>query len=379
MSEVVKQLEEKIEKYENILEAALGEKKFAGVVIAGPLKKEKHPDMYRVQGDDGSTNFLIVSNDTQKFKKGDSVLATKGLIVETMPDILELKREPPKFTFIKWEDVGGMKSQIEEIRTSIELPLTHADIYKEFGAKPIKGMLLFGPPGCGKTMIAKAVASAIMKGKNPDMVLFIYIKGAELLSMYVGQTEGRIRRLFDECREHYTKTGNRAILFIDEADGLLPERGSRRSSDVETTIVPTFLAEMDGFEENGPLVILSTNKPNTLDPAVLREGRIDLKIHITYPTREDVTEIFKIHLSKTKIAGKIDEIAEGAMEEIFNHRKKVSGATVEAVVKLATEFAIKRKIKNPSVKTGVILEDISRSIQKIEHHQQQQAVVTEAA
>ena len=140
-------------------------------------------------------------------------------------------------------------------------------------------------------MIAKAIASQIIKASGGDHEAFQYVKGAELLSKWVGEAEARIANMFRKSRDYSKRTGNRAIIFMDEAEAMLGTRGSRKSSDVDTTIVPTFLAEMDGFDENGPFILLATNLPNALDEAVTREGRIDSKIPVMRPDYDDVIEI----------------------------------------------------------------------------------------
>lgn len=252
----------------------------------------------------------------------------------------------------------------------VEMPLLHADLAKSYGIVPSKGMLLYGSPGCGKTLIAKAIASMILDDTSVDPRAFRYIKGAELLSMYVGQTEQAIGELFKSCREYTEETGQQAVIFIDEAEAILPARGSRRSSDVETTIVPTFLSEMDGFDGQNPFILLSTNLPNSIDEAILREGRIDVKIQVQRPTIEDSKEIFKIHLSKVKLADDIDKLCEDASNALFesNLKAKVSGAMIQTVVNFSAKQALQRAISFPKSKDkGIITEDIVNALNLVNY------------
>lgn len=186
-----------------------------------------------------------------------------------------------------------------------------------------------------------------------------------MLSKYVGEAENRIKHVFDSARKTYKETGIRPIIFIDEAEAVLPPRGSRFSSDVDTTVVPTFLSEMDGFEGFNPFVMLASNYEEKIDVAILRPGRIDLKIYVGRPTIEDSVEIFKIHLSKTKVAEDLDKLAKQAAEHLFSIDKlqgEMSGALIENIVAFSIENAIIRKISNSAVKTGVNLEDLIKSI-----------------
>lgn len=203
---------------------------------------------------------------------------------------------------VSYSDIGGLSEQIEAIRDAVELPFLHADLYQEHGLRAPKGILLYGPPGCGKTMIAKAVASSLAGGGEAASAdqgtgaFFLNIKGPELLNKYVGETERHIRVIFSRARER-ASSGQPVVVFFDEMEALFRTRGSGVSSDVETTIVPQLLAEIDGVESlENVIVIGASNREDMIDPAILRPGRLDVKIRVQRPGREGAGEILGIHL-----------------------------------------------------------------------------------
>lgn len=351
---------EKLEKLEEFLGKAMNGPKHIGVVKAGPAN-----GFYRV--DIRGNDVLIPAHPeriTTPIKAGAAVMIAENFISDLVPAELIPQEPPVQFNLITWAEVGGMKSQIQKIRDLVELPMLHKDVYKEFGLTNSKGVLLYGPPGCGKTLIAKAIASSVIKDrKNLTKDSFVYLKGGEMLSPYVGVAEQNIKNTFDRCRANYKKTGVQSVVFIDEAEAIVPTRGSRRSSDVDTTIVPTFLAEMDGFADDGPFVILATNHPDQIDPAIQRPGRIDLKIEISRPTKEDAADIFQIHLKKTKTENNT-ELSHYAAEHLFKRtdiNREVSGAMIATIVDNAIQRAIKRRISTGK-KTSVLAEDLETSI-----------------
>lgn len=214
----------------------------------------------------------------------------QSLVLEEVPEI-------------SYSDIGGLNSQIEAIKDSVELPFTHPDLYREHGLSAPKGILLYGPPGCGKTLIAKAVAHSLAqrvverKEGTSTRSYFLNIKGPELLDKYVGETERHIRLIFARAREKALH-GDPVVVFFDEMEALFRTRGTGVSSDVETTIVPQLLAEIDGVERlDNVIVIGASNREDMIDPAILRPGRLDVKIKIRRPDALGATEIFSKYLT----------------------------------------------------------------------------------
>ena len=240
----------------------------------------------------------------QTLRAGDSLLldGRSGYVYEKVPksEVEELVLE--EVPDIDYESIGGLAGQIEQIRDAVELPYLHPELFKAYELKPPKGVLLYGPPGCGKTLIAKAVANSLAKKVaertgQEGRSFFLNIKGPELLNKYVGETERHIRLVFQRAREKASE-GTPVIVFFDEMDSLFRTRGSGVSSDVENTIVPQLLSEIDGVEglEN-VLVIGASNREDMIDPAILRPGRLDVKIKIERPDAESARDIFSKYLT----------------------------------------------------------------------------------
>lgn len=311
------------------------------------------------------------------------------LVLEEVPDI-------------NYGDIGGLRDQIEMIRDAVELPFLHAELFVEHQLKPPKGILLYGPPGCGKTLIAKAVANSLAKriaelndGDENAKAYFLNIKGPELLNKYVGETERQIREIFNRAKEK-SDEGFPVIVFFDEMDSLFRTRGSGVSSDVENTIVPQLLAEIDGVETlSNVIVIGASNREDMIDPAILRPGRLDVKIKIERPDPDGAREILKIYLDPTlpfdeeavNKAGStqalIDQMIEETVQGMYaeeernrflevtyaNGDKEIlyfkdfnSGAMIENIVARAKKEAIKRFL-GTGVK-GLQTQDLLHSIRE---------------
>jgi proteasome-associated ATPase len=296
---------------EVVLNEALNVIEGAGFEITGEVmtvKERMSDDRLLVIGhtDEEQVVRLAEPLREQRLRAGDSVLveSRSGWALERLerPEVEELVLE--EVPDIEYTDIGGLGPQIESIQDAVELPFLHADLFVEHELRPPKGILLYGPPGCGKTMIAKAVANSLAKrvaekeGRADARSYFLNIKGPELLNKFVGETERQIRLIFQRAREKVAE-GFPVIVFFDEMDSIFRTRGSGVSSDVETTIVPQLLSEIDGVETLKDVIVIgASNREDMIDPAILRPGRLDVKIKIERPDETAAREIFAIYLHK---------------------------------------------------------------------------------
>jgi len=346
-------------------------------------------------------------------RAGDSMLmdARSSVLVEKLPkrevENLVLEEVPD----VSYDDIGGLKKQIDVIMDAVELPFLHAELFAEHELPPPKGVLLYGPPGCGKTLIAKAVANSLAKkirardgktksGDEEARSFFLNIKGPELLNKYVGETERQIRLIFQRAREK-SEEGYPVIIFFDEMESLFRTRGSGVSSDMESTVVPQLLAEIDGVESlKNVIVIGASNREDLIDPAILRPGRLDVKIKIERPDEESAKSIFKTYLTEvlplheTELDGTKREDAIAAMidkavdfmyrsdddtrflevtyhngdKEILYFKDFSSGAMIENIVRRAKKLAIKRFLDNEErgIKTSDLLESVTQEYKEQE-------------
>lgn len=340
-----------------------------------------------------------------KLRVGDTVLfdSRTSLLLEKLPrpEVEELVLE--EVPDVDYEDVGGLDRQIEEITDAVELPFLHRALFSEYKLPAPKGILLYGPPGCGKTLIAKAVANSLAKKvasltqSSSVRSYFLNIKGPELLNKYVGETERQLRLVFQRAREK-SEEGVPVIVFFDEMDSLFRTRGTGISSDMESTIVPQLLAEIDGVEAlRNVIVIGASNREDLIDPAILRPGRLDVKIKIERPNEAAASSIFSRYLTsdlpidkeevaslgggdpdkaiavmiertvdemyRTDEANRFLEVTyQNGDKEILYFKDFASGAMIENIVRRAKKLAIKRAITgNP---TGIRTSDLVESIAK---------------
>ena len=328
----------------------------------------------------GAKRSVVRSAKCQAARVGDAVVIDDSgafALAMAAQDAAAMQHDAP--TGVTWDSIGGLEDAKEALREAIEYPLQHAALWAAYGRKPAKGALLWGPPGCGKTMLGKAVASSLQASGAPGG--FLYVKGPELLNKYVGATEEKIRALFDRARRYRAEHGRPAVIFIDEAEALLGERRGRSLSGLEATTVPTFLAEMDGLEDHAAFVLLSTNLPDSLDPAVVRDGRIDRRIEVRRPDLPQAQAILQLAIHGVPLADGalrgvaidmfddaaiVREIGKAEGHSLFLRMRDVmSGAVIAGVVGRAIDHAMRRDREAGCVEpSGVAASDFARAVRE---------------
>ncbi len=323
------------------------------------------PDLLEVQF--GTDVRAVVVGDVEKEPAiGDrGLLDPSGYVFVKNFGRKDTTRALGKETLITFDDIGGQEEAKQALREALIEPHEKRSLYKRFGMTPSKGVLLCGPPGTGKTMLAKATATALAQLHGKDVVTsgFLYVKGPELLNKWLGETESNVRKLFASARDHFELHRYPAVIFIDEADALLGRRG-HDGPGVETvvrTVVPQFLSEMDGMHDSTVFVLLATNRPDILDPAVVRDGRISRKVEVPRPDRKASLDIFKKLYAKRPA---IEGVAEHAVESLFDEKRHiwdvttdkktvvpiflrtlVSGAMIAGIVNRSAQWAIRDDAK----------------------------------
>jgi proteasome-associated ATPase len=361
-----------------------------GFETAGPVTKITEvigTDRLRVGSEHGTQSMVLErSSDLAKstLKSGDEVRVDPNyrMALEMLSSTRSHEHYLDNVPELPWEKVGGQEAALQAIKDAIELPLLHVDLFKKFQHATPKGFLLYGPPGCGKTLIGKATAYNLTKqlGEKTGAQMteyFMHVKGPEILNMWVGESERMVREIFATAREK-RREGFMPFLFIDEAESILGTRRASRHSNILSTLVPMFCSEMDGIDSlNDVVIILASNRADLIDPAILRPGRIDRKIKVSRPTREGARDIYRIYLRNDlpydgalakeadNIAAAVEKLIERFVDWQFTRRDEnkflevtlrsgrkeilyrsdlISGAIIASIVERAKALAIKRSI-----------------------------------
>jgi proteasome-associated ATPase len=348
-----------------------------------------------VTGQTSNSETLVLNHsdmEAESLKEGDEVILdpNQRVILARLPKRKSGVVVEDDLVQIDWSKVGGQTHVIEEVRKVIEYPILHKSILETMEYQLPKGFLFYGPPGCGKTLIGRAILSDIIrqlkeKESNQDLEgRFIHVKGPEILNMWLGESERKVREIFKKARD-YKEKGQVPFIFIDEAESILGTRQAMRGNNISNTLVPMFCAEMDGIQSlREAVVILATNRPDLIDPAILRPGRIDRKIKVGRPNREDCNAILKVYLKPNlpREHENLDQMTQPFLDALFKKSPRqevlvltlrtgklkklywkdfISGAIIEGIVKRTKEKAIERAIDGKELK--ILSKDLTECLE----------------
>ena len=375
-----------------------------GFVVIAKLPLPDHGPMARISGKlqggqwlvqaaSGNTETIAVTHadlDAANLKEGEEVFldANQKVILGKLAKRESKMLVEDDFEQVEWSQVGGQEKVKEEIRKVLEYPLLHENILKEMEYQVPKGFLFYGPPGCGKTLVGRAILTEVIKKlseqENSELEgRFIHVKGPEILNMWLGESERKIREIFKKARD-YKEKGQVPFIFIDEAESILGTRQAWRGSNISNTVVPMFCAEMDGIQSlRDTVVILATNRPDLIDPAVIRPGRIDRKIKVRRPNREECKQILRVYLKNglPREYEDFDKMAGPFLDNLFTRNPEqevlvmtlrsggnkkmywcdfISGAAIEGIIKRAKEHAIERAIDGE--KLCITVDDLTTAL-----------------
>ena len=353
--------------------------------IQGPMARisgKLQGGQWLVQTATGNTETIVLSHanlDSSSLKENEEVFldSNQRVILGKLPKRESQTLIEDDFEKVEWSQVGGQEKVKEEIRKVLEYPLLHEKILQEMEYQVPKGFLFYGPPGCGKTLVGKAilteVISKLSEQENSELQgRFIHVKGPEILNMWLGESERKVREIFKKARD-YKEKGQVPFIFIDEAESILGTRQAWRGSNISNTVVPMFCAEMDGIQSlRDTVVILATNRPDLIDPAIVRPGRIDRKIKVRRPDRKECKQILRVYLKDglPREHDDFDQMAEPFLDRLFKRNPEqevlvltlrsggnrkmywsdfISGAAIEGIMKRSKESAIERSIKGETL------------------------------
>ena len=365
--------------------------------IQGPMARisgKLHGGQWLVQAATGNTETIVLSHanlDSSSLKENEEVFldSNQRVILGKLPKRESQTLIEDDFEKVEWSQVGGQEKVKEEIRKVLEYPLLHEKILQEMEYQVPKGFLFYGPPGCGKTLVGKAilteVISKLSEQENSELQgRFIHVKGPEILNMWLGESERKIREIFKKARD-YKEKGQVPFIFIDEAESILGTRQAWRGSNISNTVVPMFCAEMDGIQSlRDTVVILATNRPDLIDPAIVRPGRIDRKIKVRRPDREECKQILRVYLKDglPREHKDFDQMAEPFLDQLFKRNSEqevlvltlrsggnrkmywsdfISGAAIEGIMKRSKESAIERAIKGETL--CITVDDLTTALE----------------